>query len=1410
MPDIIQAKTNTNHPPGHGTRKGTVEAGEGQKMTTRKRALGVALCLAVAAAVLLGPAGQRAAGKVKVETTFATAKITQEYVSRSHLLQVLKTESFKIKVRQLDEAAVYRGLMSGKIDLGSVLMLPGDVGVKDFKKAFKQPPKVLTLGHLAVTVIAPKKTGIRRLSVAQLGGVISGKTTTWEQLGGTGGKIKLLVDQNAADLICILTGKKCVAGLRLLRHSIPHIAASVMEGALTKGGDLCLGISSARHFMSAGLKTEGVVTLPISTGPDAKAVAPTLVTVRNGSYPLGRPWRLVLRPGAPAIAKRGLDILANPRGGRGELDPLMGLWLIEPAVSPVPNHVRIGIRGWYCELKAAAKVYKRKNPQVTFTFLTNKPGGIVQRFQRGQMDLLAFTGELSNFLSKDGAKQFKEAFAAPPRERTIAYWPYAVVVHPKNPVESMTIEQLRTLVTSREARWRDLGRDQDGRIRLNIYGTYLIGQAISGYDFATGQNNGPRAITHEEQMQYDRACSKHRVRLKGMDRYMSLEDRFLEAMAEDVDGIALWYHSKKVAASGLKVLPIVSGKARRAARPTDLPAVASGRYVLRTPLKVLVHPRANKATRDFVEWLLSPQAGDLMRADKVTELTGYKDLPTVAHASLAAKDAAPAKGPTTAPTTAGADTFDGRVDGAVAVLPTEPLSMYFLMADRSHHVAYERAITEALVSDARLKIVDRTQLVRVLAERKLELLGVKESRLKPIVSADVFVLSHIVTEGTKTYLRIQAVHGPTAGLLGELKLRINPAAPARFTPPLANRVARWWPGVLKRLVRARTKPVWAVLDVYAATQELGDLADKFRPSLREALDTDGRVFLAGSAPLGQTQQEVLMRLLGLSRPTGGRFTPSADYILDARILSAGKIELRVRQGDLAVIEQTILTKSGAKELLAAANDWLIGQVAKHAAKPKPLKPSPDVQDEWARKQARVEYELGKKMGKQCKALYLLATERRDRSDSTLLPEDERELTKLALGYRNHSRRAAQLDPSWEAAAYAAAGIHRRSVYFGYFWGPNSSTRFQSLRRSVAASERFLRAFPQSKHHEEVLTWWSKDALRLARKAAVPPGLDAHSIKITYMRKGLDGHARYMEMYWLTGKATSDKQVYLGFTNYLSSLSRYIAAAKPSKRELQAIVDDWSKRFDKHPDKAPHSDFVRLLILQYKGDKPGYLALLIKLQKRWPDPKHPQWKETGSMICGAVCRLFSVDSNKSPFQLWYYGKRGIGDLPYVGYVPVKDSRNELRGMFTIVCEGWKDAMRAAADEFKKLHPKVRVEYYVLHGKDTLLTAAEAPRCIIAYVAPLTAEMRKSLEEVYRRRLPERLVGYRTKPGSSKREPVMLLVAPYREKHKVVIEFVKFLATPAAAAAMAKHNVHSKGATPETTIAPASGPAATKEN
>ena len=95
--------------------------------------------------------------------------------------------------------------------------------------------------------------------------------------------------------------------------------------------------------------------------------------------------------------------------------------------------------------------------------------------------------------------------------------------------------------------------------------------------------------------------------------------------------------------------------------------------------------------------------------------------------------------------------------------------------------------------------VDRNHLAQLLAERELRSSQSAQSAAPPLVAADVFVFSSLASDAGQAWLQIDAVHGPTTALLGELKLPVDAAAPLKFTPPLEQTVARWWPGVLQRL-----------------------------------------------------------------------------------------------------------------------------------------------------------------------------------------------------------------------------------------------------------------------------------------------------------------------------------------------------------------------------------------------------------------------------------------------------------------------------------------------------------------------------------------------------------------------------------------------------------------------------------
>lgn len=913
---------------------------------------------------------------------------------------------------------------------------------------------------------------------------------------------------------------------------------------------------------------------------------------------------------------------------------------------PPADRMRADFGPWRDQGQAAARAFCAKRP--TLRYFRPDGGADFAAFRAGHVDLLGFTNSYQNHFGGGEKQEFEAAFPQASKSVTIGYWPMAVAVHPGNPITRLTLDQLRRLASDRKATWKDLGRPKDGLIQLHL-GSYQLAAILTG-------NQGGGALGY------------HRARPQGS----SSPNQFFKRIADDPDALLVWHHTERVAASGLKIVPIVDAHGQTVL-PSDLPAVASGRYVLRTPLTFIVHPRASEAARQFAQWLTTEEAAQAIAAYR--SRSHPADVPFLAHVTLAAKDA-PGRRKTTGttpPSEEGASTNAGgapsaargeaRIDGAVAVMPTEPLSMYFFMAGPSQQAAYERAVEEAIRRDGRLKLIDRARLARLLEERKLKMLQSPAAPSQAIIAADVFVVSCVTSDGAKAFLQIGAIHSPTAAVLGELKLPIDPADPGHFQPPLGQALAAWWPRVLGRLDDVRHKPRWALVDVYTGSVTLEDAADAVRGAIEATLASDPRVFSSTRVPMGQTQEEVLLRLMGLSQPQGGRYQPGADYLLEARVAAADRIELRLRGADLAVLERTELVEADRAKLLAGIKTWLATQVARHGSKSRGSPgASASVKDDWALAQARLEYEAGRRWSEKAgqrqkdhdRALMELfrkgATMIRDEEHAPLVQarQDVERYQKIVW---RHYRRAAQLDPTWEEAAYGEIASYGLDSWI-YTESPR---RGMSFAEPIDAREGFLRRFPRSEHARQVLADYTGACMNLASNGKIPPGLDERSTRLRYYRKGIEGCRRYIAEYTLQGKQASDWPKFMP-SHYLVWLQKYVNLANPSEAECQAIVKEWSESYDTHLDQVPHSDFVRLIVLAQKKDRPGFIAVLTKMQERWPDPKHPQWQQTAEMVSHTLYGLFYDHGGGNSFDLWRAGKRGIGDLPRPGYDP-----NEVRGV-----------------------------------------------------------------------------------------------------------------------------------------------------
>jgi hypothetical protein len=306
-------------------------------------------------------------------------------------------------------------------------------------------------------------------------------------------------------------------------------------------------------------------------------------------------------------------------------------------------------------------------------------------------------------------------------------------------------------------------------------------------------------------------------------------------------------------ASGLKVLKI--GADASSARGPSPEAVASGAYPVALPVSVLVHPKASPAAKDFAAWLQSREAAEVLAKHSI-------------YSKALAKRAGTA---TMFPAT---EPYKGAIAGAVSVLPPEVLNPYILTVKESHLAAYEDAIYSAIAADNRLNIVNRSELRKIWRERQYALLS-GESDFKPAVSADVFAAPAVVLAGSSSRLRIQFFYGPTASLLDEISVPIDPSAPVRFDVPLEETVAAAWQKVLTRLSQARTRPKWAVLGVYSATEKTMAQAAGIESALQEMLAMDEGVFLSQTFDLEAAQQEMLMAMMGTGRPVYGSFTGEA-------------------------------------------------------------------------------------------------------------------------------------------------------------------------------------------------------------------------------------------------------------------------------------------------------------------------------------------------------------------------------------------------------------------------------------------------------------------------------------------------------------------------------------------------------
>jgi phosphate transport system substrate-binding protein len=147
--------------------------------------------------------------------------------------------------------------------------------------------------------------------------------------------------------------------------------------------------------------------------------------------------------------------------------------------------------------KAFAEYYMKANPSVNITVSESGSGNGAKSLINGTCDIATMSRPM-----KTSEKDSAEGSGILPIEHTVAMDGLAVIVHPSNPVQKLTIEQIRRIYTGEIRNWKELGGPDKPIVlvsRDTNSGTYecfetlvLNKQKISGAAEYVGSNGAVR------------------------------------------------------------------------------------------------------------------------------------------------------------------------------------------------------------------------------------------------------------------------------------------------------------------------------------------------------------------------------------------------------------------------------------------------------------------------------------------------------------------------------------------------------------------------------------------------------------------------------------------------------------------------------------------------------------------------------------------------------------------------------------------------------------------------------------------------------------------------------------------------------------------------------------------------------
>ena len=157
-----------------------------------------------------------------------------------------------------------------------------------------------------IVVVAHPSNPVTKLTIEQLAGIFTGKTTDWKELGAKPGKIIILSREvNSGTHIYFkehVLGNKEYAPTALLMPSSQAIADEVAQNP------------SAIGYYGMGYISKKQKVIAVAKNKDSGYTNPSLANVKNGKYPVSRPLFMYTNGAPKGLTKNFIDFIMSKQG----------------------------------------------------------------------------------------------------------------------------------------------------------------------------------------------------------------------------------------------------------------------------------------------------------------------------------------------------------------------------------------------------------------------------------------------------------------------------------------------------------------------------------------------------------------------------------------------------------------------------------------------------------------------------------------------------------------------------------------------------------------------------------------------------------------------------------------------------------------------------------------------------------------------------------------------------------------------------------------------------------------------------------------------------------------------------------------------------------------------------------------